>query len=347
VVAVTVDGTVVAVVGVATPVRPDAAPAVAQLHRMGLETAILSGDGTAAVDTVARSVGIDSARGSLTPAGKLEALQSLQDGHHRVVMVGDGVNDAPALAAADVGCAIGSGSEAALDNSDIALLGSDLRGVPAAIGIARSTSAVIVQNFGWAMGYNLSALPLAAAGLLDPLIAAVAMGLSSLIVVLNSLRLARLGRHGVDTIGPPRLHGRRGFVVSVLIPVVVFATFTVAAEAVSPSRGQSLLPQLYDITTVNLPGGLAAEVYLASSHAGVNQFHLIFTGPGTGSGTGVPTPRVVATRAGGGSNPLRMIRLSPGHYTAYTVLGRGDWRFTVHGLVDGHARTFSVTRAFS
>jgi heavy metal translocating P-type ATPase len=347
VVAVTVDGTVVAVAGVATPVRPEAARAVAQLHHMGLATAILSGDGTAAVDAVARSVGIDSARGRLTPAGKLAALQSLQDGHHRVVMVGDGVNDAPALAAADVGCAIGSGSEAALDNSDIALLGSDLQGVPAAIGIARSTSAVIVQNFGWAMGYNLSALPLAAAGLLDPLIAAVAMGLSSLIVVLNSLRLARLGRHRVDSITPPRLHGRRGFVVSVLIPLVVFASFTVAAEAVSPSRGQSLLPQLYHITTVNLPGGNAAEMYLASSHAGVNQFHLIFTGPGTANGTGVATPRVVATRVGGGANPLRMVRLSPGHYTAYAVFSRGDWRFAVHGLVDGHARAFSVTRAFS
>jgi heavy metal translocating P-type ATPase len=347
VVAVTVEGTVLAVVGVATPVRPDAAPAVAQLHRMGLETAILSGDGIAAVDTVARSVGIDSARGSLTPAGKLETLQSLQDAHHRVVMVGDGVNDAPALAAADVGCAIGSGSEAALDNSDIALLGSDLRGVPAAIGIARSTSAVIVQNFGWAMGYNLSALPLAAAGLLDPLIAAVAMGLSSLIVVLNSLRLTRLGRQGADTIGSPRLHGRWGFVVSILIPVVVFASFTVAAEAVSPSRGQPLLPRLYDITTINLPGGNAAEVYLASSNAGVNQFHLIFTGPGTGNGTPVSAPRVVATRAGGGSSSLRMIRLSPSHYTAYALFARGEWRFSVHALVDGHARTFSVTRALS
>ena len=347
VVAVSVAGAVVAVIGIATPVRPDAAPAVAHLHRMGLETAILSGDGTAAVATVARAVGIDSARGALTPAGKLNALRDLQDSHHRVVMVGDGVNDAPALAAADVGCAIGSGSEAALDNSDIALLGSDLRGVPAAVGIAGSTSAVIVQNFGWAMGYNLAAIPLAAAGLLDPLIAAVAMGLSSLIVVLNSLRLVRLGRNGIDAIDLPRLRGRRGFVLSVLIPVVAFASFTVMAEAVSPSRGQPLLPELYSVTTINLPNGLAAEVYLASSDAGANQFHLLYTGPGTATGTGVSTPRVVATRAGGGPVPLRMIRLSPSHYTAYAVFDPGNWHFTIQGSVGGKLRTFSVTRVLS
>ena len=118
------DGSVVALIGITTPLRPDAEPAVRQLHDMGLTTTILSGDNAAAVDMAANVLGIDHALGELTPQGKLDALRQLRIGRRGVLMVGDGINDAPALAAADVGCAIGSGSEAALATSDIALLGS-------------------------------------------------------------------------------------------------------------------------------------------------------------------------------------------------------------------------------
>lgn len=347
VVAVTKDGSVVGVIAVVTPVRPDAAPAVRSLHRMGLKVAILSGDAAPAVTAVAKAVNIERAVSQLSPAQKLDALRSLQARNRRVVMVGDGVNDAPALAAADVGCAIGSGSEAAMANSDVALLGSDLLGVPAAVGIAGSTSAVIVQNFGWAMGYNLSALPLAAFGLLDPLVAAIAMGLSSLIVVLNSLRLLRLGRRGIDRIRAPKvMRGPRGFLLSVAVPVALFAGTILAAQAVSPSRGQPLIPSLPSITEVSLPHGLTAEVYLESSQPGANQLHVLFSQPGH-SRPPVAAPRVLATRVGGTSMTVPLYRLSSGHYIGFPVLGKGTWRFTVSTIDDGRSRSVSIERVLS
>ena len=204
---------------------------------MGLRTVVLSGDSAPAVDAVASALQIDDARSGLSASQKVDAIHALQKEGRRVLMVGDGINDAPALASADVGCAIGSGTDAALANSGIALLGNDLEGVPASIGLARSTLAVIHENLGWAMGYNISALPLAAAGLLDPLVAAVAMGLSSLVVVLNSLRLRRFGASGLDRVRPPMvMRGARGFALSVALPVFLFAGVTVVGQAISPAR---------------------------------------------------------------------------------------------------------------
>jgi heavy metal translocating P-type ATPase len=337
------DGAVVGAVAVSTPVRSEAVSAVQHLRSMGVVTTILSGDSEPAVRTVADELGIESYSASLTAAEKLEAIQGLQGQSHRVVMVGDGINDAPALAAADVGCAIGSGTEAAIANSDVALLGNDLEGVPAAVAVARSTLSIIQQNFGWAMGYNLSALPLAAAGLLDPLVAAVAMGLSSLVVVLNSLRLTRLGRTGLDRVQAPRvMRGARGMALSIVLPVVLFAGATVIGEVVSPARGQPLLPTLPSIVDIRVGGGTTAEVYLNSAKAGVNGFHLVVE---RGSSP-VSTSDVSVTgfHSGAAPNPIRLATLSIGHFLGYTVLTRGTWRFVVHATVEGRRVSFSVVR---
>jgi copper-transporting P-type ATPase V len=342
-VAVVVDEEVVATLSVAAPLRPEARPALEQLHQMGLRTAVLSGDSAPAVNSVAGRLHIDTARAELSPSAKLDALKDLRHDGDRVLMVGDGVNDAPALAAADVGCAIGSGTEAALSNSDVALMGSDLYGVPASIGVARSTSSVIVQNLGWAMGYNLASLPLAATGLLDPLVAAVAMGLSSIIVVLNSLRLLRVGRGGTATVrAPVFLRGLRGVVVSVAIPVLLFAGATVGAQAVSPAKGQSLLPTLPTITDVALSHGATAEVYVNPGRPGVNQFHVIFTTPRAGSA--IVTGATASLGPASSSQALRMVRIAREHYVAYCILGAGTWRFEVNATID-HARArFFVDR---
>ncbi len=340
---VTRDRAVVGAIAVSTPVRSEAAAAVSHLRSMGLATTILSGDSEPAVRTVATELGIDGYAAGLTASEKLDAIHRMQEEHHRVVMVGDGINDAPALAAADVGCAIGSGTEAAIANSDVALLGNDLEGVPGAVGVARSTLSIIQQNFGWAMGYNLSALPLAAAGLLDPLVAAVAMGLSSLIVVLNSLRLTRLGRSGLDRIQAPRvMRGARGLALSVAVPIVLFGGATALGQVVSPARGQPLLPTLPSIVDVGLPGGATAEVYLNSGNAGVNGFHLVVERGGNAvDTTGV---KVTATQSGLAPNPIRMALLSTGHYLGYTVLSTGTWHFAVRVMIDGRWDSFSVPR---
>ncbi|MFZ0668515.1 MAG: cation-translocating P-type ATPase [Acidimicrobiales bacterium] len=347
IVVVTNNGRQIGAIALSTPLRPEAGAALAHLRTMHVRTAVLSGDGSPAVDAIARDLHIDDAQSGLSASDKVDAIRLLQRGGHTVVMVGDGINDAPALAAADVGCAIGSGTDAALANSGVALMGNDLEGVPAAVGLARSTLSIIRQNLGWAMGYNTAAIPLAAAGLLDPLIAAIAMGVSSLVVVLNSLRLRRFGSNGIDRVKAPLvMRGARGFAISVLIPVLLFASATVIGEAVSPARGQSLLPSLPSITTVNLSGGLSAEVYLDPNTPGVNAFHLIFEKGGNAAGA-IQQLQVTASRNGAPSQTLRLATLSTGHYLSYAVLVAGRWNFNVFFRYGNTRASFSVTKTLS
>jgi P-type Cu+ transporter len=156
---------------------------------MGVETLVLSGDRQAAVDAFAQKLGIARARAEILPADKEEAISALRAKGAVVGMVGDGVNDAPALAAADCGFAMGSGSDAAIRAAGIALLRPDPRLVPAAIDLARAIGARVRGNLFWAFAYNVAAIPLAALGLLSPAIAGAAMALSSVSVIANALRL--------------------------------------------------------------------------------------------------------------------------------------------------------------
>ncbi|HWD06094.1 MAG TPA: heavy metal translocating P-type ATPase [Amycolatopsis sp.] len=184
-----IDGAAQGVFALADTVRPSAAGAVAELHALGLRTVILTGDTTATARAVAAEVGVDEVIAEVLPADKAAVIARLRSEGRTVAMVGDGVNDGPALAGADLGLALVSGTDVAVGASDLILMRSDLAVVPAAVRLARATLRTIRGNLRWAFGYNVAAIPLAAAGLLNPLVAGAAMALSSLFVVSNSLRL--------------------------------------------------------------------------------------------------------------------------------------------------------------
>ena len=191
-----IDGSLAAMIAVADPVKPGTAQAIAALHALGLRVAMVTGDNRRTAEAVAAQIGIDDVVAEVLPEGKVAALARLRSGGHRIAFVGDGINDAPALAEADIGVAIGTGTDIAIEAADVVLMSGDLRAAVTAIALSKATIANIKQNLFWAFGYNAALIPVAAGllypvsgTLLSPIFAAGAMALSSVFVLSNALRL--------------------------------------------------------------------------------------------------------------------------------------------------------------
>ena len=317
------DGRLAGAIALGDTVKQEAKSAVEGLRRMGIDVELLTGDNERAASAVAEAVGIDRVRAGVSPEGKLEEIERLQKEGKKVGMVGDGVNDAAALARADLGIAMGTGVGAAIEAADISVLSGDLKGVARALRLARETYTIILENLAWAFGYNLVALPLAMTGLLSPALAAVAMGVSSITVVTNSLRLRRFGRPGRAT--PVR--GARARVASIAtaaaIPTVLLGSLVLA------DPNSFAVPRTASIT-LKEQAGETLEVYALPLKPGEVDMHL-YLERAAGERPGFGALSMDATSSTGAKAPVRFYVAGPGHDIAEAKLTQGVWSFEVKG----------------
>jgi cation-transporting ATPase V/Cu+-exporting ATPase len=314
---------IVGAIALADTVKPEARAAIAGLCRMGIEVELLTGDNERAARAVAAEVGIERVLAGVTPAAKLEEIERLQRDGWRVAMVGDGVNDAAALARADLGIAMGTGVGAAIEAADISVLSGDLRGVARALRLARETYTIVLQNLGWAFGYNLIAIPLAITGLLSPALAAVAMGLSSITVVTNSLRLRRFGKPGRPTPVRSRRQRLASIAVAAAIPAVLLGSLVIAdpnSFAVPSSASETLAE----------PAGETLQVYVVSLRPGTVDLHLFLQGA-TIAHVGFRSISLNAVSSSARHADVSFYDAGVGHEIATVALTRGVWELRVSG----------------
>jgi cation-transporting ATPase V/Cu+-exporting ATPase len=316
------DGRTVGALALADTIKAESADAIAGLRRMGIDVAMLTGDNSRAASAVAAQVGISHVLAGVSPDAKVAEVVRLQEAGQRVAMVGDGVNDAAALVQADLGIAMGTGVGAAIEAADISVVSGDLRCVARALRLARETYAIVLENLGWAFGYNLIALPLAITGLLSPALAGASMGVSSVTVVANSLRLRSFGRPGKPTPVSSRRRRFMGLALATVTPAVLLGGLVIAdpntfvgpsevARTIAEPNGETL-----DVNALPLqPGNVALHTYLVSA-------------------TSQPTLQSIAmtsTSSTGATATVRFYRAGPAHFIGQVDLTRGEWTFRIAG----------------